>query len=300
MGGKVNDQRPLVELCQADLLEPADRVGHQLVVLRLAADFVKVNVEHAIDLLKCGEAHFAEPLVELDRFGVAVLEPFEPRAALVAQRRVRLGLMVEPDVKLIDVRDGVTLKDVLAAPLLVRGDHDAELGSPVAEEVDRDDAIAERAIDPVERIADHRRADNVNAEMLGDVRRRELDDDGLTFARIGMAEPAFAPVRLRQRPGDERLAPDGEVDVRPVRRCAGDQLARLNLRRELARGLRRILLPSAGQGEARERIVSHRLIRRRRQQRLDRRFILRGERGELACDLGGKRIVHLILSILPG
>ena len=33
VGGKVHDERALVELRQAELFKPADRVGHQLVVL---------------------------------------------------------------------------------------------------------------------------------------------------------------------------------------------------------------------------------------------------------------------------
>ncbi len=318
--GEVHDERALVELRQAEFLKPADGAGHQLVVLRLAADLVEAHAEHAIDFLERGEADLAEPLPERDRFRIAVLEPLEPRAPLVAKRRVLLRLLVEPHVEHIQVRDRVALERLRSAPALVRRDHQPELRAPVAEEVDADDAVAERAIDPVERVADHRRSHVMDAQVLGDVRRRELDDDGPAFAQVGMAELAFAPVRLRQRPGDERLAPDGEVDVRSVCRSAGDPLARLNLCRQLARGLRRIPLLRAGQGEARERVVAHRLVRRRRQQRLDRRFVLLARRtygglarrtygglarrtygggdegGEFVRDLGGERVVHFILS----
>ncbi len=131
---------------------------------------------------------------------------------------------------------GVPVEVVLPAP-----EDLAELEAPVAEVVVADDLVAERSENPGQALADDRRADVADVHRLGDVRRREVDDDGVgRFGRFHAQ--AIVTQQVAQRRGDPAvIEPDveepGPGDLggaghrREVDRAGdlGGQLARVRL-----------------------------------------------------------------------
>ena len=66
-----------------------------------------------------------------------------------------LGLRRREDVALFEVGDGEVFAFVLGEQFAVALDEDAELRAPVAEVVVGNHVVAERAVDAVDRVADH-------------------------------------------------------------------------------------------------------------------------------------------------
>src|SRR5262249_19118830 len=146
--------------------------------------------EDLVDLLELGPRHVAKALPQRARLGLAVLEALERRAALSLERRVLLDPGVEANVEAVERLD-VDLSEIeIRAPALPRGDQHAVRRAPIAEEVDPDDAMAEGAIDPDERVPGRRAADVVIGEVLGDVRRAVVDADRLAGAELARQQPA--------------------------------------------------------------------------------------------------------------
>jgi hypothetical protein len=124
-------------------------------------------------------------------------------------------------------------------------------GAPVAEVVDADDGVAERLVELHQRVAEHRRADVVIREVLGDVRRRVVDAHRLAGAARGGTSRRVA--RPRSRAGERRHAIDLHVDEGPGGGGVDDEAAARQVAGE-ARGDRRRLLAV---GEARQRERRH-------------------------------------------
>ena len=77
--------------------------------------------------------------------------------------------------------------DVLADVEQVLDEH-AERAAPVADVVLADDVVADERQHAHERVADHRRAQVADVHLLGDVRRRVVDDDRALRRRLRHAE----------------------------------------------------------------------------------------------------------------
>jgi hypothetical protein len=152
---------------------------------------------------------------ELLGFVVALLELPEPLPRLVPHAGVGLGLGVDPRV---DVREDLHLVFALLEPLLglvgpalPGGDHEAELGAPVAQVVDADHGVAQPPEDLPQAPADHGRAQVPQVERLRDVRRGEVDHDRLARALVGPAVVGVGPHRGQDLLGDLRRV-EAEVD----------------------------------------------------------------------------------------
>jgi len=164
---------------------------------------------------------------------------------------VVLGRGAEPHVELVESGD-VDRCD--RAPARPRGEQHAVRGAPVAEEVDADDAVAERAKRLGERVADHRAADVVIGEVLGDVRRAVVDADRLAGAEL--ARQQAAAQRAVDHPAERRGAVGAEVDERAGGGGAGEKFARGERGRDRARDLGGVLLAGAGDREAADREIA--------------------------------------------
>src|SRR5690606_38691758 len=151
---------------RTQLFEHARHVG---LVRALAADLVELDPEELVDLLEVGPRQIAEALPQRAHVRVAVLEPLVRVASLLLEDRVLLRRLAEPDVEVVELADVVRL---LAAPALIGGDDHAVGRAPDTEEGDADVAVAERAEDLRERVADDGAADEVIREVLVEVGSR--------------------------------------------------------------------------------------------------------------------------------
>ena len=131
-------------------------------------------------------------------------------------RLVGLAVLVDLDVDVVQVRDGVLLELLLGpVPLEADGEDTCErriatgsascpstqarhsenrrtkLLAPVAEVVHAEDVPAVGLVEVGEEGADDGRAEVAGVERLGDVGRRELDDDALALARLVRAVPVL-------------------------------------------------------------------------------------------------------------
>ena len=89
-------------------------------------------------------------------------------------------------------------------------DEHAELQTPVADVVLPRDRVTDEGQRPHQRVADDRRTQMTDVHLLGDVRRRVVDDDALWRRRESNTETAVARLRGELR-GDE-LVSQGQVD----------------------------------------------------------------------------------------
>ena len=280
---------------QALLAQLIDDGLHLVVVEALSRVGIERHAQQVIDALGILERDLLEPGEDLHGLGVAVLDPLEPGAALVLERRVLLRLLMEADVQ-IDHRLHAALLDLLAAaPLLVGADHLAELGAPVAEVVDAHGGVAVEVVDAAEAVADHRGGQVADVEALGDVDGRVVEAHGLALAHVagapaaGMGQHGFddAAGHVAARGEHVQVAAD---DLHTV-----DLLAR-DLRRQRRRDDRRGLAQGLREPEAGQRIVAHLLLRRdlqhRRHARGVKAAISKARRSRIG-DASGDDLLHI-------
>ena len=95
-----------------------------------------MHIQDVIDLGHLAQREFLKPGKQGKRFLVAVLDLFEPSAALLLKGRVLFRLLVEADIQRQECADAALLDRVAVAPALVGADELAELRTPVAQVVD--------------------------------------------------------------------------------------------------------------------------------------------------------------------
>ncbi len=265
--GQVDDQRALRLLGADGAGDLVDHRVHLPLVAALALVVLEGDPEPGVDLLEVAQRGVAELLPERERVGVVRLHPPEEVAGALVERGLLLGAGVRLDVDLDQVR-GVALPRRVA--VLLEADRDeAELLAPVAEVVDPLDPVALRPVEVRERVADHRRADVVERDRLGDVRRRVVDRHRLPRAGVGAAVAQVLATGDLEHLAGERLGLEARVHVRAGRlhREPGDG----ELAGDLGGDRRGRLLERLGEGEGGEREVA-----------------VRGLGGlDLALDLGG-------------
>jgi hypothetical protein len=249
LAGDLHDLGALALADQPLLLEHREDLGHLVLVLALAGHERELDAEELVDALELAPRGVAELLPARAHLGLAVLEPLEPGPALAVEGRVGLHRLAEPHVQ--RVQRGDVERRVLGAPPRIGGEQHAVGGAPVAEVVDADDGVAERGVELRQRVADHRRADVVIREVLGDVRRRVVDAHRLAGAARG--EQHRRVVDRGREQAERRHAIDLHVDEGPGGGGVDDEAAARQVAGE-ARGDRRRLLAV---GEARQRERRH-------------------------------------------
>ena len=208
---ELHDERALALLREAGLDEALDHAGHHVVVVRLAAVGVELHAELRVHALELADGYVDEAPPEREVLRVALLELHELGAARVLPRAVLLlRLRGGEDIALLQAGDGEVLALGARQALAVALDEDAELRTPVAEVVVRDDVVSKGAEDPVDGVADDGRADVPDVHLLGGVGRGVVDDYPLAGA--GLRDAAL---RRGVERGEARREPrggDGEVE----------------------------------------------------------------------------------------
>ena len=268
IGLEVDDLRALILLEQPLRLQLVDDRLHLVVVEALAGVGIERHAQHVVDALGVLERDRLEPVEDLQRLGIAVLDALEPRAPLVVEGGIGLGLLVEAHVELDHLVHAAARDGVVVAPALVGGDHLAELRAPVAQMVDAHGVPAEEFIELVQRAADRRGRQMTDVKALGDVDRGIVDHDRL--ARAGTVAAVLFALRFggAQRLFGEGRAVDEEVEV-SLDRLDLAQKVRRDRAGERVRDHRRRLAQRLGQLETGKSEVAHRRIRRNLQRRGD-------------------------------
>ena len=132
---QTHDLRALILHQQTLLAQLVDNRLHLVGVEALTVVAVKPHAQHVVHALRVLQRDLLEPVEDFQRLGVAVLNGLEPRAPLVVQRGVFLGLVVEAHVELHHLVHAALHDGLAVAPALVGRDHLAELGAPVAQMV---------------------------------------------------------------------------------------------------------------------------------------------------------------------
>ena len=258
---EVHNLRALVLDQQTLLLQLIDDGLHLVVVEALARIGIKRHAQQVIDPLRVLEGHGLEPVEDLQRLGIAVLNLLEPGAALVVQGRVLLGLLVEAHIQLHHLVHAPRGHGVVVAPALVGRDHLAELGAPVAQMVHAHRPPAEEFVQPVQGVADHGGGKMADVKALGDVDAGIVQHHGLPRAGIVRA----IALALLQRQSQHLFGVHGLVDKE-----IQIALHRLHLAQKIrvdrpGQGVRyhcRALAQGLGQLEAGKCIVPHGCVRR--------------------------------------
>ena len=126
-------------------LEIYSRVNH--------AQWLRLCLLYTSHPLRILERKLLEPVEQFQRFLVAVLDGLEPAAALVLQRGVMLGFLMEAHIQAGERFHAFTLHLLSVAPELVGADQLAELCAPVAQIVDGDRFVAQKVEDAAKALA---------------------------------------------------------------------------------------------------------------------------------------------------
>ena len=113
-------------------------------------------------------------------------------------------------VRTFEIRIEIDRRDAAMADL---GDELAHLQAPVAQMHVAHDMPAIGAEQPLQRIADHRRAQMPDMHRLCDVRSAEIDDRGLALPRFGRTQPLI----LRHCAGTFRQRGIGHIEIDEAR-----------------------------------------------------------------------------------
>ena len=259
--GQIHDLGTLALHEQALAAQLFDDRAHLVHVEALARIRVKRHAQQVVHPLRVLERHVLEPVEDGQRLFVALLDLLEPRAALVVQRRVRLGLLMEAHVQVDQRLHAARLHVLLAAPLLVGADHLAKLRAPVAQVVDAHRPVAGEVIDAPQRMADHRRGQVPDVEALGDVDGAVVQADRLARAHVRRAPAAGLRQHRLQRLAREVFPVEEEVQIAAHALHAG-RLRRVDALRQCGGDLRRALAQRLRQLEAGKRIVAQARLRR--------------------------------------
>ena len=154
------------------------------------------DVEPPVDLVDVLERHVNEVLPERERRRVTGLQRDDPHPGGVLER----GFGVEAVLGLpIEGPQGGEVGQVLDAGVEhVLGQH-PELGAPVAEVVGPDHRVALKLQGTDERVADHGGPQVPDVHLLGDIRCRVVDDDGLRLSGDWHPEPGVIQGGCRPR-----------------------------------------------------------------------------------------------------
>ena len=176
-------------LQQAGGVETLEDLGHQRLVAALAGQVV-VGEQHAelvVDLVPVRRALLDECSPQRHRLGVAVLQQHDPLAGPLLELLVGRELGGRVLVEGVEVAQleragplGADVDEVL--------DEHAERAAPVTDVVLPHDVVADGLEQPHQGVADDRRAEVPDVHLLGDVRRRVVDDDALGMRGAGDAE----------------------------------------------------------------------------------------------------------------
>ena len=96
---QINNRCALGDGQQVLFLQFVNNAIHLVVIERFACIGVERNAQQLIDALGITEGERLEPVEDAQGFLVAILNLLEPRAALIVQRGVFLGFLVELDVQ---------------------------------------------------------------------------------------------------------------------------------------------------------------------------------------------------------
>ena len=144
---EVDPERTVVLLDETHLLQPLDGSVHRLRPdLALARVLVKVHVQPRVLLLVLFDRQLPPHAPVLERLLVAVLHALEERARGVVNRRISVGVLINLDVDIEQVLNGVFLESLLVAVLLEADGDETELLSPITKVVERDDLPAARTV----------------------------------------------------------------------------------------------------------------------------------------------------------
>ena len=195
-------QRALIDPRQPVRLEVLGYPGQQRVVEALATYVVRgePHSHPVVHRLQVPDRFVHELVPDRDGALVAALELDDPLPGPVGE----LGIAVEPGpglrIQHIEILDGMR---GLVVPALVQQmlDQHAELRAPVAQVVLADHPVAEELEDPGQSVPDHRRPEVPDVHLLGPVRARVVDDDGVGVRFLGNAEP-FVSRGVGQRADD--------------------------------------------------------------------------------------------------
>lgn len=184
---QINDRRALGDGQQVLFLQLVDNAIHLVVIERLARIGVERNAQQLIDALGVAEGERLEPVENAQSFLVAILNLLEPRAALIVQRGIFLGFLVELDVQANQFVHAAFLHFFLIAPELIGADHLAKLRSPVAQMVDADGLVAKEIIDAAQTVTNHCGGQMPDMETFGDIDRGIVKTNRLAVAHVGRA-----------------------------------------------------------------------------------------------------------------
>ena len=267
--GEADDLSAVALFEQALGFELVEHGLHLVVVEALAGVGIEGHAETVVDPADLFHRDVFEPLEQTESLVVAVLDLLEPRPRLVFELGAFFRLRVEFDIYIKKSAHAFLLDLLAVAPLLERDDKFAELSAPIAQMIDADDVVPERAVDAVERRADRRVEHVPHVEGLGDVDGRIVDANGLARALfaaavcVALAEHALDDVRR------DRLFVKRKVDVRSDRLRLFEEVVAAYPRHDVLCKLRRALAEPAGELEARQTPIAHRRILGARHLRLD-------------------------------
>ncbi len=124
-----------------------------------------------------------EDLPEPHGLGLAALEQDDPTAAALGEVGVGVEELAGLPVELVEVAHAEGARVGRDADVEQVLDEHAERRAPVPDVVLAQDAVAEKAEDPGQRVADDGGAQVADVHLLGHVGRRVVDDDGLRLGR---------------------------------------------------------------------------------------------------------------------
>ena len=191
----MHDQGALALLGKARLAEPLDQAGDQVVDIALALPQVERDIEKGIIHLQRRHRHVDEmlqqrpiagpPRLQLGHGSLRALVARWVVLGLVAGRRIQSPEILDRHRRRVGIRPGIALVEIDQVRLLVMqlGDKVAHLQAPVAKVRIRNHRIAEKFQEPLQRVADHRRAQMPDMHRLGHVRPAEIDHGHVRVGR---------------------------------------------------------------------------------------------------------------------
>jgi len=252
---------------QALLLQLVHHTVSLIMVETLTRVIVKLHAQLFVYAAGVLEGDVLEPVKNLQRFGIAVLDLLKPGATLVFQLGVLFGLLMEAHIQGGHRVHAALFHFFFIAPLFVGAYHLAKLRAPVSQMVDGHGMPAQEAIDAAQGIADHGGAEVADMEALGNVDAGIIQHHGFALALIAAA-PAFGRGHhLLQGILGKIAAIEEEIEI-SVHRLRGADVRTVNRRRKLLGNHGRAHAQRLGQLKAGKSKIAQLAVRRNLQQRL--------------------------------
>ena len=179
---QVDNGRTVVDFEKSFFAENLNLRGHFVGIKALALITVEVYTEQLICFFVFAEANIDEFAPEFVIFLIAVFELCKFGSCFVFKRLILFRLVMELNVKLNEFIDAALFYLVHTSPFAVSNDEFSELRSPVAEVIYADALIARELMKFFKRMTYYRRSEVSYMEGLCDVRRRVVENDGLSRA----------------------------------------------------------------------------------------------------------------------